>query len=576
MMWPRLPRRVKMARTRRGGRGRRKRKEKGEEREELIEANARTAIDENGLEDACYLQGGRHHIHGGNDGDQVDAKSKGRDGNMEKDRDHECMGARPRNKREREKEQIEQEVAIANPWECDEDQVELMRQYGLPSDFSGSGRKRQMQHTETIVSAVIGLVKGRRYEEQEEKREEKEKEEEEEEGEEDREEFTTELATRTKKRRKWRPNLSEHTIEIESFACLKDLQHRLGMAITHIKWEEGEEEESKSEQVPRQGQRDQDQEREQGTSSGDNGPRQENGHATMVPEQEDGEGVAVKVRALDESSSVDHSAARVLKKFHRQRYDLFHRFDEGIQIDDEGWWSVTPELIAAHTALVLGRSEHPTHTDYHGHEQGQSQGLPPSDDALATTTGLVWDAFAGVGGNTIQFALKGAQHVIATDTNRERLVAASHNAEIYEVRQYIDYIQADALSMSRFWRTSRPSGPHHQGECTAEKGKRSYPRPISPPFKAVFFSPPWGGPAYTQQPVYDLLQMLPINLSVLMTMARTLTREIILYLPRTTSLPQLVSHLLPTDVLRLEWHYLGDRLKVLIVHVQCESTEPKP
>lgn len=29
-----------------------------------------------------------------------------------------------------------------------------------------------------------------------------------------------------------------------------------------------------------------------------------------------------------------------------QRYDLFSRFDEGCRMDIEGWYSVTPELVA--------------------------------------------------------------------------------------------------------------------------------------------------------------------------------------------------------------------------------------
>jgi hypothetical protein len=39
-----------------------------------------------------------------------------------------------------------------------------------------------------------------------------------------------------------------------------------------------------------------------------------------------------------------------LHKYYAQRYRLFSRFDEGILLDDEGWYSVTPELIAAHIA----------------------------------------------------------------------------------------------------------------------------------------------------------------------------------------------------------------------------------
>ena len=56
-----------------------------------------------------------------------------------------------------------------------------------------------------------------------------------------------------------------------------------------------------------------------------------------------------------------------------QRYRLFSKFDSGISLDPESWYSVTPERIAQHIA-------HRCRCD------------------------LVVDGFCGVGGNAIQFA----------------------------------------------------------------------------------------------------------------------------------------------------------------------------
>lgn len=93
-----------------------------------------------------------------------------------------------------------------------------------------------------------------------------------------------------------------------------------------------------------------------------------------------------------------------LAKYWAQRYRLFSRFDEGIKLDrgqyvthtvsqdlhtvsqsgscvSEGWFSVTPERIAEHIALRVD------------HSFSQAQ--------------LIVDAFCGVGGNAIQFALTG-------------------------------------------------------------------------------------------------------------------------------------------------------------------------
>jgi trimethylguanosine synthase len=67
--------------------------------------------------------------------------------------------------------------------------------------------------------------------------------------------------------------------------------------------------------------------------------------------------------------------SKKLMKYWFQRYSLFSRFDEGVKMDEEGWFSVTPEIIAKHQASRCGN-------------------------------GLVIDAFTGVGGNAIQFALR--------------------------------------------------------------------------------------------------------------------------------------------------------------------------
>jgi hypothetical protein len=40
----------------------------------------------------------------------------------------------------------------------------------------------------------------------------------------------------------------------------------------------------------------------------------------------------------------------VADKYWAQRHRLFSRYDDGIEMDKEGWFSVTPEAIANHIA----------------------------------------------------------------------------------------------------------------------------------------------------------------------------------------------------------------------------------
>ena len=97
-----------------------------------------------------------------------------------------------------------------------------------------------------------------------------------------------------------------------------------------------------------------------------------------------------------------------LLKYYRQRYSLFSLYDDGINLDSESWYSVTPERIAVHHAMRARSS-------------------------------LVVDAFCGSGGNAIQLAMT-CSHVIAIDHDPIKLKYAQNNAKIYGVADRIDFI----------------------------------------------------------------------------------------------------------------------------------------
>lgn len=74
-----------------------------------------------------------------------------------------------------------------------------------------------------------------------------------------------------------------------------------------------------------------------------------------------------------------------MKKFWQKRYYLFSKFDRGVLVDDESWYSVTPEPMAKHIAQRVAE---------------RAGDLSKEDKAN------VLDAFCGVGGNLIQFGKK--------------------------------------------------------------------------------------------------------------------------------------------------------------------------
>ena len=50
------------------------------------------------------------------------------------------------------------------------------------------------------------------------------------------------------------------------------------------------------------------------------------------------------------SSAETNAESAPLEKYFLQRYMLFSKYDQGVRLDDEGWYSVTPEVLAAHMA----------------------------------------------------------------------------------------------------------------------------------------------------------------------------------------------------------------------------------
>ncbi|XP_075096612.1 uncharacterized protein LOC107819562 isoform X1 [Nicotiana tabacum] len=198
-----------------------------------------------------------------------------------------------------------------------------------------------------------------------------------------------------------------------------------------------------------------------------------------------------------------------LSKYWCQRYLLFNKYDEGIQMDEEGWFSVTPEAIAKHHALRCG-------------------------------SGTIVDLFTGVGGNSIQFA-KRSKHVIAIDIDPKKIDFAQHNAAIYGVCDQIDFIRGDSLV-------------------------------LAPKLKAdvVFMSPPWGGPDYLKERTFDMITMLrPHDGNFLFSVGRGIASKVVMFLPRNVDINQLAELSLsvnPPWLLEVEKNYLNGKLKAVTAY----------
>ncbi|XP_078121069.1 trimethylguanosine synthase [Sander vitreus] len=215
-------------------------------------------------------------------------------------------------------------------------------------------------------------------------------------------------------------------------------------------------------------------------------------------------------RARKQPVPAEMAAEPELAKYWAQRYRLFSRFDEGIQLDREGWFSVTPERIAEHIAL---RVEH---------------SFPDSQ--------LVIDAFCGVGGNAIQFALTG-KRVLAIDIDPVRLNLARHNAMVYSVADRIDFLQGDFLQLA----------PRLRGNV-------------------VFLSPPWGGPDYLTAEVFDIKTMMQPDGFEIFRLAKLISDNIVYFLPRNADMDQIASLAGPGGKVEVEQNLLNNKLKTVTAY----------
>lgn len=176
----------------------------------------------------------------------------------------------------------------------------------------------------------------------------------------------------------------------------------------------------------------------------------------------------------------------VADKFWAQRKRLFSLFDEGIKLDQESWYSVTPEAIANHQAESMARRSAAEKADV-----------------------VVLDAFCGAGGNAIAFARHPAiSLVICVDTDPSKLQMAANNAKIYGIPdKKLLFVHGDACDVIQQYKDGKRLLDYSAATKSSEEihgyrfgGLDHLPEIIS----GIFLSPPWGGENYGQIKDYNL------------------------------------------------------------------------
>jgi 16S rRNA G966 N2-methylase RsmD len=180
-------------------------------------------------------------------------------------------------------------------------------------------------------------------------------------------------------------------------------------------------------------------------------------------------------------------------KYWAQRHRLFSRYDLGIKIDREGWFSVTPEAIARHIAQKMTSGKMDL---------------------------VVLDAFVGVGGNAIAFAQrKEVRLVVCVDKDPEKLYLAANNAKVYGIpTPKLLFVCSDTVAVLQSYKNGKCNkllqtvqgdtmsvGNSPQSPDERQCGYRFVDATLLPSsIDAIFLSPPWGGSDYINWRHFDL------------------------------------------------------------------------
>ena len=174
-------------------------------------------------------------------------------------------------------------------------------------------------------------------------------------------------------------------------------------------------------------------------------------------------------------------------KYYNIRYYLFSKFDKGIQMDKESWYSVTPEEISIYISNLIKDSNNYS----------------------------IIDAFCGCGGNTIFFSKK-FKTVYANDLYENKIKMTINNLKIYNCDNNVIFSCQDFLSFNQ-----------------------------NSDF--IFLSPPWGGSDYKNDDNFMLKNWIEPDIEEIIKHSLQLSKNLIFYLPRCTNINELTEYIYKYD-----------------------------
>lgn len=130
--------------------------------------------------------------------------------------------------------------------------------------------------------------------------------------------------------------------------------------------------------------------------------------------------------------------------------------------------------------------------------------------------------------------------VIAIDLDPEKIKCARKNAAIYGVQDRIEFICADFFHVV------------DSGNLRAD---------------VIFLSPPWGGPDYLTSDIFDTETMIrPCGARRMFDVCRRVTNNIAFFVPRNTSVLQLLELASEEEKVEIEQNFLNLKLKTVTAY----------
>lgn len=253
-----------------------------------------------------------------------------------------------------------------------------------------------------------------------------------------------------------------------------------------------------------------------------------------------------------------------LCRYWSQRYTLFEAYDSGIYLTDDAWFGVTPEPVAQCVSCpfpgpspvrLLLRPLNKVSLGLTSSTKYRQIAYEVARVSPSKTT--IIDLFAGVGGNAIQFALSERwDRVIAVERDGDTLACAQNNAKIYEITNEITWVHADSFEYLKL-ALEQPNKLHEALR-------------IDPAATVLFASPPWGGPGYRTDDIFNLHEMEPYNLKRLHEAYKSL--DYALYLPRTSDLRQIARLVPDGKKIEVVQYCIEGASKALIAWIPAEGS----